>query len=227
MHHGHHGRGEGADGADQLFQRVVVAQRVPLARGELADVMAGRPDVHARRGAQHDRADLTGAHALQRGDDPAGHLGADGVALVAIPEGDDADLADHVGLDGGALRAVPGLGACGGCFIRYLFVVAVTGGQGHVDPGRRVLARSGDLGQQSERLDQLLARQGAGQLAPEHLGQDGEGSLDLGQGNARSVRVRCDLLRRPDDRLGAARAYAAQDEAEQLPHLAAAAVREG
>jgi hypothetical protein len=38
--------------------------------------------------------------------------------------------------------------------------------------------------------------------------------------------VRRDLLRRPDDRLDAARAHAAQDEAEQLPHLAAAPVRE-
>ena len=188
--------------------------------------MAGGPDVHAGRGAQHDRADLPGAQALQRGDDLAGHLGADGVALVAIPEGDDADLADDVGLDG-ASRAVSGPGACGGWFIRWLFAVAATGGQGHIGPCHRILARPGDGGQQPERLDQLLARQGIGQLAPEHLGQDGEGSLDLGQVNARGVRVRRDLLRRPDDRLGAARAYAAQDEAEQLPHVAAALVREG
>src|SRR6185369_2358778 len=102
-----------------------------------ADVMAGRPDVHAGRGAQHDRADLPGAQASQRGDDPAGHLGADGVAIVAIPEDDDADLADGVDLDG-ASREVPGPGACGSWFIRWLFVVAVTGGQGHVGPGHRI-----------------------------------------------------------------------------------------
>ena len=127
----------------------------------------------------------------------------------------------------GAFCTVPGSGACGGWFIRWLFAVAVTGGQGHVGPGHRILARPGDSGQQPERLDQLLARQGTGQLAPEHLGQDGEGSLDLGQVNARGVTVRRDLLRRPDDRFGTARAHAAQDQAEQLPHLAAAPVREG
>jgi hypothetical protein len=38
--------------------------------------------------------------------------------------------------------------------------------------------------------------------------------------------VRRDLLGRPDDRLGAACAHAAQDEAEQLPHLAAAPGRD-
>jgi hypothetical protein len=161
-----------------------------------------------------------------RGDDPAGHLGTDGVALVAIPEGDDADPADDVGLDG-ASREVPGPAACGSWFIRWLFVVAVTGSQGHVGPGYRILARPGDGGQQPERPDQLLARQGVGQLAPEHLGQDGEGSLDLGQVDARGVTVRRDLLRRPDDRFGTARTHAAQDEAEQLPHLAAAPVQEG
>jgi len=62
---------------------------------------------------------------------------------------------------------------------------------------------------------------------PEHLGQDGEGSLDLGQVDARGVAVRRDLLGRPDDRFGAAHAHATQDEAEQLPHLAAAPVRDG
>jgi len=61
---------------------------------------------------------------------------------------------------------------------------------------------------------------------PEHLGQDGEGSLDLGQVDARGVAVRRDLLRRPDDRFDAARTHAAQDETEQLPHLAAAPVRD-
>jgi hypothetical protein len=39
--------------------------------------------------------------------------------------------------------------------------------------------------------------------------------------------VRRDLLGRPDDRFGAARAHAAQDEAEQLPYLTAAPVRQG
>jgi len=39
--------------------------------------------------------------------------------------------------------------------------------------------------------------------------------------------VRRDLLRRPDDRLGPARVHAPQDEAEQLPHVAAALVRAG
>ena len=141
-------------------------------------------------------------------------------------EGDDADLADDVSQDD-AIRVVLGPGACGGRFIRWLFVVAVAGGQGHVGPGHRILARPGDGGQQPERLDQLLARQGVGQLAPEHLGQDDEGTLDRGQVNARGVRVRRDLLRRPDDRLGAARAHAAQHQAEQLPHLAAALIRKG
>jgi hypothetical protein len=55
----------------------------------------------------------------------------------------------------------------------------------------------------------------------------GEGFLDLGQVYARGVRVRRDLLGRPDDRFGAPGAHAAQDEPEQLPYLAAAPVREG
>ena len=64
-------------------------------------------------------------------------------------------------------------------------------------------------------------------MAPEHLGQDVECFLYLGQVNARSVAVRRDLLRRPDNRLGPARVHAPQDEAEQLPHVAAALVRAG
>src|SRR6516164_11146422 len=97
------------------------------------------------------------------------------------------------------VRTVPGPGACSSWLIRWLFTVVVTSGQGHVGPGHRILARSGDGGQQPERLDHWLAREGAGQLAPEHLGQDGEASLDLGQVDARGVTVRRDLLGRPDD----------------------------
>ena len=78
-----------------------------------------------------------------------------------------------------------------------------------------------------ERLNQLLAGQGANQMAPQHLGQDVECFLHLGQVNARGVAVRRDPLRRPDDRLGAARAHAPQDEVKQLPHVAAALFRAG
>jgi hypothetical protein len=41
------------------------------------------------------------------------------------------------------------------------------------------------------------------------------------------VAVRRDPLRRHDDRLGAARAHAPQDEVKQLPHVAAALFRAG
>ena len=99
VHHGDDGRGEGADGADQPFQRIVVAQRVPAPRAEATDVMASGPDVHSRRGTEHDRAHLPGPQALERGDDSCSHLGTDGVVLRAVLEGDDADLADHASQD--------------------------------------------------------------------------------------------------------------------------------
>ena len=145
---------------------------------------------------------------------------------MAVLKGDDADLADRASQDDIA-DMVLGPGACGGWLPCGLLTlpVAATGGQGHVDPGHRILARPDDGVQQPELLNQLLAGQGVGQMAPQRLRQDVESSLYIGQVNARGVTVRRDLLRRPDDRLGAACAHAAQDEAEQLPHVAAALVR--
>jgi hypothetical protein len=73
--------------------------------------MASGPDPHSRRRAQHDRAYLLGPQALERGDDPVGHPGTDGVVLVAVLKGDDADLADHASQDDVA-RIALGPGAC-------------------------------------------------------------------------------------------------------------------
>ena len=170
---------------------------------------------------------MPGSQALQRGDDPAGQPGTDGVVPVPVLQGDDADLADYACQDD-ITGVILGPGACGGWLPGGLLTlpVAAAGGQSQVGPGHRILARADDGVQQPELMHQLLAGQGAFQMAPQHLRQDVECSLSLGQVNARGVTVRRDLLRRPDDRLGAARVHAAQDEAEQLPHVAAALVRD-
>ena len=62
-------------------------------------------------------------------------------------------------------------------------------------------------------------------MAPQHLGQDVKCSLSLAEVNACGVTVRRDLLNGLMIGSGAALAHAAQDEAEQLPHVAAAIVR--
>ena len=78
-----------------------------------------------------------------------------------------------------------------------------------------------------ERLDPLLAGQGAGHLVPEHLLQDVEGPPGLGNVQAGPETVRRDLPGRRDDRLGMALAHAPDDETEQLPHVTTALLRAG
>jgi hypothetical protein len=67
-------------------------------------------------------------------------------------------------------------------------------GQGHIGPGQRVFPRPEDGVQQPECLDPLVVCEGARYLAPEHLFQDVEYSLDLGDVEARLEAVRRDLL---------------------------------
>ena len=62
-------------------------------------------------------------------------------------------------------------------------------------------------------------------MAPEHLLQDVECSLDLGDVEARLEAVRRDLLGRRDDRLGTALVHAMDDQLEQIPHVATVLLR--
>jgi hypothetical protein len=62
-------------------------------------------------------------------------------------------------------------------------------------------------------------------VAPEHLFQDVECSLDLGDAETRLEAVRRDLLGRRDDRLGTALVHALDDQLEQIPHVATALLR--
>src|SRR6266568_3890176 len=64
MHHRDNRHREGADGAEQTFEWIVVAQRVASSPGKIGDVMASGPDVHARRGAEHDCAHVLGSQAM-------------------------------------------------------------------------------------------------------------------------------------------------------------------
>ena len=105
MHHGEDRSREGADGAEELFERVAVGQRIAPAAGKLVDVLAGGPDVQSRRGAKHDGSDALGLQAVEGGDDTVGHLGTEGVAPALVVEGDDADLSEHFGPDNGAFEA--------------------------------------------------------------------------------------------------------------------------
>ena len=73
-----------------------------------------------------------------------------------------------------------------------------------------------------ERLDTLLASQGAGHLVPEHLLQDVECPPGLGNVQAGPVTVHRDLPGPGDDRPCIALAHALDDESEQMPHVTTA-----
>ena len=62
-------------------------------------------------------------------------------------------------------------------------------------------------------------------MTPEHLLQNVERPLDLGDVEARLEAVRRDLPGRRDDRLGAALAHAPDDQLEQIPHVATVLLR--
>ena len=96
---------EGADGAEQLFERVVVAQRVAPATGKFVNVMAGGPDAQSGRRAEHNGAHALGSQALEPGDDTVGRLGAEGIARALVVKGDDANLPAFIGPDGAAREA--------------------------------------------------------------------------------------------------------------------------
>ena len=194
--------------------------------------MAGGPDPQSRRGAEHGGAHAIGAQALQRGDDAVGHPGADGVAPALVVQGDNANRPDYLCPDGGAREAVrPGRGGRLGCppARRRLLArrAAFPAGQGHVGPDQRVLPCAEDGVHQPERLDPLLAGQGAGHLVPEHLLQDVECPPGLGNIQAGPETVRRDLPGRRDDRLRLALVHTLDDEPEQMPHVTTALGRAG
>jgi len=114
VHHGEDRRRESADRAEEFFERVVVAQRIAPAAGKFIDVMTGGPDVHSRRGAEHNSAHALSSQALEGGDDTADHPGTERVTSALVVERDDANLSEDFCPDDSALgangpgRAVPG-----------------------------------------------------------------------------------------------------------------------
>ncbi len=199
--------------------------------------MAGGPDLQSRRGAEHGGAHAIGAQALQRGDDAVGRPGADGVAAGLVVQGDNAHWPGYLGPDGGAREAVrtgPGNRLTGSRLScppvrRRLLALrtAFPAGQGHVGPDQRVLPCAEDGMHQPERLDPLLAGQGAGHLVPKHLLQDVECPPGLGNVQAGLVTVRRDLPGPGDDRPRIALVHALDDESEQMPHVTTALCRIG
>ena len=73
----------------------------------------------------------------------------------------------------------------------------------------------------------LVARQCSGQMTPEHVLQDHEGGLDVGQVDAGPEAVRRELLGRRDDRIGAALVQALPDQLQKILHVATALRRAG
>lgn len=110
-----------------------------------------------------------------------------------------------------------GLLACGPLCRRN----APATGQRRVSAGQRVAA-CGENAVHPQAFDQLLAGQGVGHVTPEHLFEDAEGALDLGEVEAGHETMRRDLLGRDDDRLDMALVDTLHDEAEQRPEVAAA-----
>jgi hypothetical protein len=106
-------------------------------------------------------------------------------------------------------------------------MASLAGRQGHVGSGLRILPRPDDGVHEPECLNPLLAGEGADHMAPEHLRQDVECFLRLGEVDARGETVGRDLRRWRDDRLGPALAHATKDEPEQLPHVVATLLRAG
>ena len=104
---------------------------------------------------------------------------------------------------------------------------AFPAGQGHVGPDQRVLPCAEDGVHQPERLDPLLAGQGAGHLVPKHLLQDVECPPGLGNIQAGPEAVGRHLPGRRDDRLRMAIVHALDDEPEQMPHVTATLCRAG
>jgi hypothetical protein len=105
VHHREDRRRESADRAEEFFKRVVVAQRIAPAAGVFIDVMTGGPDVHSRRGAEHNSAHTLGSQALEAVDDTLDHLGTESVSPALVVEGDDANLSEDFCPDGSALGA--------------------------------------------------------------------------------------------------------------------------
>src|SRR5208283_3837382 len=102
-----------------------------------------------------------------------------------------------------------------------------TAGERHVGPGKSVPARPQDRVHELERLYPLVACQAGGHLAPEHLLQDVELSLNLANVEAGREAVRSQLVRRRDDRLDIAIVHALDDELEQIPQVPATHLRAG
>ena len=157
--------------------------------------MARGPDAQPRRRAKHNDPHAPGSQVLERRDDAAGHLGAEGVARALVVKGDDANLPVDIRPDG-AVRAAssPGrvatpLGHRGLPAQR----TAALARQDHVGSRHRVPARPEDGAHQPLRLDPLVAREGVDDMAPEHLLQDAEFSLDLGNVETGRETVRRDL----------------------------------
>lgn len=162
--------------------------------------------------------------APEGGDDAVDHPGTKDVAPAQVGKSDDANVPEDFGPDGTVREAsrpsriATAARRCGLLAER----TAALAGQGHVGSRRRVSARPEGGAHQPLRLDLLVAGQGVGDQAPEHLLQDAEFFLDLGNIETGHETVRRDLLRRRHHRLGAALAHTLDDEPEQIPDVTTA-----
>src|ERR1700683_2606386 len=106
MHHREHRSREGANRSEQPFQRVVVSDRIAPPARKLVDVLAGGPDIHSLRGAEHDGAHTIGSQSPEGGDDTVGGLGTECVTPALVVESDDANLPSDLQPDSGAFEAL-------------------------------------------------------------------------------------------------------------------------
>ncbi len=178
--------------------------------------------------ARSTTARFLGLQAPEGGDDAVDHPGTKDVAPAQVGKSDDANVPEDFGPDGTVRKASPNRIATAARRRGLLAQrTAALAGQGHVGSRRRVSARPEGGAHQPLRLDLLVAGQGVGDQASEHLLQDAEFFLDLGNIESGHETVRGDLLRRRHHRLGAALAHTLDDEPEQIPDVTTALPRAG
>jgi hypothetical protein len=79
--------------AEERLQRIAVGERIAAGLGQLVDVVAGGPDLHAAAGAQNDDVDAIALHLRQTGHELIHKEVAEAVQLILVVEGQRADFA--------------------------------------------------------------------------------------------------------------------------------------